>query len=117
MELLLDFLLQVLGEIVFDLLLGIGDAATKGRLKRVALFALAGGVAGLVSHFVRPGYVIPDAATRYAVVAGIAVAAGLVLAILEAGILRRGRGAGAAGFLSGVGFSLAYAGVRGLMIV
>ncbi len=114
-EILLQLLLQVLGEIVFELLFGLGDLATGGRMKRIALFALGGGGAGLASHLVRPGLVIPDAATRYAVVAGLAVAGGLFLAIVETRLLRRGKGAASAGFLSGLAFGLAYAGARRLM--
>ena len=116
-ELLLEFLGQIVLEILGELVFGLGDLATGGRMRRVATFALAGGGAGILSHFVRPGIAIPDPVTRWAVVAAFTVGGGLFLAILESRILRRGKGAAAAGFLSGLVFGLAYAGMRRVMRV
>lgn len=115
-EILLELLGQIVWQIVGELLFGLGDLATGGRMKRVLAFAFAGGGAGLLSHFVRPGVVIPDALTRYAAVAGLAVGGGLFLALVETRVLRRGKGAAAAGFLSGVAFGLCYVGARRLML-
>ncbi len=112
-----DLLLQIVGELVVEGAFQLGDAATHGRMRRVLVFALAGGVAGVVSSFVRPGLLVVDAGGRYAAIAGSAVVAGLVLGFVEARVLRAGRGAAVAGFLTGAGFSLAYAAVRHLMRV
>jgi hypothetical protein len=117
LELLAELVLQVLAEIVLEIIFGVGDVATHGRMRRVWLFAVAGAVTGFVSYFVRPQLTFPDAVTRYSAILGLAIAAGLVLAAIEARFQRGARGAATAGFLSGVGFSLAYAAVRRLMLL
>jgi len=58
LELLLEFLGQIVLEVLAELLLGLGDVATHGRMRRVLVFALAGAAAGLGSYFVRPNTVI-----------------------------------------------------------
>lgn len=116
LEILLELLGQIVLEIAAELLFGLADVATGGRARRVLAFAFAGGGAGLVSHLVRPGPVLPDPLTRYAVVAGLVVAGGMFLAIVETRLLRGGKGAAAGGFLSGVAFGLGYVGVRRLML-
>ncbi len=116
-EILFDFILQMAGQLVCDIIFGIGDLATRGRMRRVSVFMFAGAGMGLLSHFFWPRLLFPDSVTRYLAVAAMAIAAGLVLAMVDARVRRGGRGAATAGFLSGVAFSLAYAGMRHLMRV
>jgi hypothetical protein len=120
LEILLELLVQLVGEflveILVEILFGVGEAATHGRTKRVLVFAASGAAAGLGSHFVLPRLLLPDPLTRYAVIAGLALGAGLFLAIIERRISGGARGAATAGFLSGVAFSLAYVGVRRLLL-
>ncbi len=115
-ELLLEFIGQIVLEILVEVLLGVGDLATHGRMRRVLVFALTGAAAGLGSYFVRPTRIIVDPLIRYAVIAALTLAGGLVLAVFESRVRRGGPGAAAGGFLSGAGFSVAYVLVRRLVL-
>lgn len=116
LELLAEFLGQIVLEILAEIVFGLGDVATHGRVRRVVVFTLAGAAAGLGSSFVLPNMIIPDPLTRYAAIAALTLGGGLILAVFESRIRRGGRGAAAGGFLSGAGFSLAYVLVRRLVL-
>lgn len=112
MELIVELLLEFFGQIVLELLLealfGIGDAATSGRMRRVLVLLCVGLAAGVGSHFVVPQALIQDPLARYATMAGLTLGGGLILAAVESRLRKGGPGSAAAGFLSGVAFSLGY---------
>jgi hypothetical protein len=114
--LLLEFLGQVVLEMLVEVLLGLGDVATHGRMRRVVVFTLTGAVSGLGSYVIRPTTIILDPLTRYAAIAALTLGGGLILAVFESRIRRGGPGAAAGGFLSGTGFSLAYVLIRRLAL-
>lgn len=116
LELLLELVGQIVLEILAEVLFGLGDVATHGRMRRVIVFGLAGAAAGVGSWLFRPNTVIPDPLRRYAVVAALTLGGGLFLAAFEAWIRKGGPGSATAGFLSGIGFSLAYVVVRRLLL-
>lgn len=116
LELLLEFFGQILLEILAEVLFGLGDLATHGRMWRVLVFTLTGAAAGLGSYFIRPTTVILDPVARYAAIAALTLGGGLILAVFESRVRRGGTGAATGGFLSGAGFSLAYVLVRRLVL-
>jgi peptidoglycan/LPS O-acetylase OafA/YrhL len=116
LELLLEFFGQVVLEILLEVFLGLADLGTHGRKRQVLLFTLAGAAAGFGSYFVRPTTLMPDPLIRYAIIAALTLGGGIVLALFESRIRRGGPGAATSGFLSGAGFSLAYALVRRLLL-
>ncbi len=97
-EILSNFILQALGSLVFEMIFELGDLATHGRMQQVSLFMLAGGAMGFVSHFFWPRLRFRGSVTRYVALAGIAIATGLVVAIVDSRRRRGGRGAATAGF-------------------
>ncbi len=115
-QILAEILLQLVGEIVVEVLFGLGDPATGGRMLRVVSFAVAGLALGALSVLVRPSHLVGSAVGRYAAVGVLTVVGGLFLAWVESRVRRGGRGAAAAGFLSGAAFGLAYAWARHLAL-
>lgn len=111
MEILLELIFQFLFEVVGDVLLGHADFAAGGR-RRVLAFALAGCVAGLLSGIVRPQLLVTDRWLRWALIAALTLAGGVVLALFESRLRRGGPGSAVRGFLSGAAFSLMYVLVR-----
>ena len=107
-SLLLEFFGQILLELLLEAIFGIGDVATGGRLRRVFVLLGVGLLAGVGSHFVAPQTLIQDPLARYATVAGLTLGGGLFLAAVESRFRKGGPGSAAAGFLSGVAFSLGY---------
>ena len=115
-ELLFEFAGQILLEVIIDVLFGVGDAATGGRMKRVLVFGVAGVVAGAISVFIRPARMIAESVIRYGAIVGLTLAGGLALALVESRVRRGGSGSATAGFLCGVAFGLAYVGMRRLLL-
>jgi hypothetical protein len=113
---ILEFFGQIVLELLVEVLLGLGDFATHGRMRRVGVFTLTGAAAGLGSYFIRPTTIILDPLTRYAAIAALTLAGGLILAVFESRVRLGGPGAATGGFLSGAGFSLAYVLVRRLVL-
>lgn len=115
-ELLFEFAGQILLELIVEVLFGVGDAATGGRMKRVLLFGAAGAVAGTTSFLIRPARMIAESAIRYGAIVGLTLAGGLALALIESRVRRGGPGSATAGFLCGVAFGLTYVGMRRLLL-
>lgn len=116
LELLLEFFGQIALEILVEGLLGLGDWATQGRMRRVLVFTLTGAAAGLGSSFIQPTTIILDPLARYTAIAALTLGGGLMLAAFESRVRRGGPGAATGGFLSGAGFSLAYVLVRRVVL-
>lgn len=111
MEILLELIFQFFFEVIGDVLLGHADFAAGGR-RRVLAFALAGCVGGLLSCVVRPQPLVTGRWLRWALIAALTLAGGVVLAFFESRICRGGPRSAVRGFLSGTAFSLMYVLVR-----